>query len=435
MRKMLAAAAAMSLIGMGFATNAGAAKSSLGDNVKLNQIQVVGSHNSYHLRASQAEYEVRQGVAPEFNVGLDYEHPQLGIQFSSQRVRQIELDLFADPTGGKYDDPLIRQFAHEGPLDAAAKAAMDAPGIKVLHAQDVDYRSNCLTFVTCLSEVKAWSDANPTHAPIAILLELKDDKVPVVPSPPAVTPIPWTSSNIGDVDAEINSVFPASDIVRPDEIRGGYASVNAGAMAGNWPTLAASRGKVLFLLDNSGKQADYLSAFPGLVGADVFTNAQPGDSDAAFVEMNDPTGANNAKIQQLVSEGYVVRTRADSDTVEARKNDTSTRDAALSSGAQWISTDYPGAGSAALMGSTYSVEIPGNVTARCNPVNGPAECVDASLDTVPVEPLPPGSLGTAWKAASATNPDHEAGPNHASPTGGTSAPVATPLQAQPTFTG
>ncbi|HET8930617.1 MAG TPA: phosphatidylinositol-specific phospholipase C1-like protein [Acidimicrobiales bacterium] len=436
MRKVTSIAAVCTIIVAGLMTTAGAATSGVDDNVKLNQIQVVGSHNSYHLRATQAEYEVREGVAPEFNVGLDYEHPALGVQFSSQRVRQIELDIFADPDGGLYSDPLIRSFASEGPLPASEKAAMDAPGIKVLHAQDVDYRSNCLTFVACLGAVKTWSDAHPDHAPIAILLELKDDKVPVVPSPPAVTPVPWTSANIASIDDEINSVFGADSIVRPDDVRGTHATVNEGVLAGNWPTLGASRGKVLFLMDNDGKQADYLQAFPGLRGADLFTNASPGDPDAAFIKMNTPTGENLTQIQDLVRQGYVVRTRSDADTIEARANDTSTRDAALTSGAQWVSTDFPGEGSAALLDSTYSVEIPGGVTARCNPINGPADCVDAALDTVPVEPLPPGALGIRWVTAPPTTPTKTppttTRPGH---TTGSTAPVATPVSAHPRFTG
>lgn len=431
------------MMAAGLMTSAGAATTGVDDDVKLNQIQVVGSHNSYHLRATQAEYEVREQVAPEFNVGLDYEHPALGIQFSSQRVRQIELDIFADPAGGLYSNPLIRSFANEGPLPAAEKAVMDAPGIKVLHAQDVDYRSNCLTFVACLDAVKSWSEAHPDHAPIAILLELKDDQIPVVPSPPAVTPVPWTSANIATIDDEINSVFGSDSIVRPDDVRGTHATVNDGAMAGNWPTLGESRGKVLFLMDNDGKQADYLQAFPGLRGADLFTNASPGDPDAAFIKMNTPTGANLAQIQDLVRQGYVVRTRADADTIEARANDTSTRDAALASGAQWVSTDFPGEGSAALLDSTYSVEIPGGVTARCNPINGPSGCVDAALDTVPVEPLPPGALGTRWVTTPPTppttsttttppTPPTTTRPGHGR---GSSAPVATPIAAEPRFTG
>lgn len=52
---------------------------------------------------------------------------------------------------------------------------------------------------------------------------------------------------------------------------------------------------------------------------------------------------NNAKdpmIPQLVKKGYIIRTRADSDTQEARRNDRSNFDAACASGAQIITTDY-----------------------------------------------------------------------------------------------
>lgn len=421
------------------ATSPAGADPGVDDLVKINQIQTVGSHNSYHLRASQAEFEVRESVAPEFNVGLDYEHPALGVQFSSQHVRQIELDVFADPDGGLYSDPLIRAFAGEGPLPAADKAVMDAPGTKVLHAQDVDYRSNCLTFVRCLSDVKTWSDAHPDHAPIAILVELKDDEIPVVPSPPAVSPIPWTSSNIGTLDDEINSVFDRSDIIRPDDVRGSYTTVNEGVLADNWPTLGDSRGKVLFLMDNSAKRTDYLAAFPGLHGANIFTNAQPGEPDAAFVEMNTPTGANTSVIQDLVRQGYVVRTRADADTIEARKGDTTTRDAAFASGAQWVSTDFPGRGSAALLNSDYYVALPSGTTVRCNPVNAPEGCVDAPLDTVPVEPLPEGALGTAWIPVSSDEPGDGSTSTTTTTTPGAEpepgAQAATPVSANPTYAG
>lgn len=396
------------------------------DAIKLNQIQVVGSHNSYHLRSSQAEFEVRQKVAPAFNIGLDYEHPALGVQFGAQGIRQIELDLVADPAGGRYSTPLIRDAASEGPLSAADKAVMDQPGTKVLHASDVDYRSNCLTFVKCLQDVKTWSDANPNHVPIAILLEYKDEPTPVIPSPPAVAPIAWDTTTLPAVDAEIASVFSNSDIVTPDDVRGAYASVNAGVLAGNWPTLAQSRGKVMFIMDNSAKRTDYLAIHPGLVGAPVFTNSVPGDPDAAFIEINDPTGPNLSYIQTIVSEGYIVRTRADGDTLEARANDTGPRDAAFASGAQWVSTDFPGAGSASYLGSSYSVELPSGTTARCNPVNAPPECVDAALDTATVTPLPADYLGTPW-----------VWPTDApkSPITPVTAAPAVAVDAQPTFTG
>ena len=76
----------------------------------------------------------------------------------------------------------------------------------------------------------------------------------------------------------------------------------------------------------------------------MFTNSTPGQPDAAFIKENDPTGANQARIADEVRRGYVVRTRADADTRQARTGDTTMRDAALASGAQWVSTDYPAPG-------------------------------------------------------------------------------------------
>jgi hypothetical protein len=64
----------------------------------------------------------------------------------------------------------------------------------------------------------------------------------------------------------------------------------------------------------------------------------PGDPDAAFVKLNN---AFDPDIPTVVAAGYIVRTRADADTVESRTGDTALREAALASGAQFVSTDYP----------------------------------------------------------------------------------------------
>jgi len=66
-----------------------------------------------------------------------------------------------------------------------------------------------------------------------------------------------------------------------------------------------------------------------------------------------------------------VRTRADADTEEARSGDTTRRDAALASGAHFVSTDYPVPDPRF---TDYRVGIPGEGVARCNPVN-PGECI------------------------------------------------------------
>jgi thiamine monophosphate kinase len=48
----------------------------------------------------------------------------------------------------------------------------------------------------------------------------------------------------------------------------------------------------------------------------------------------------NPDIKELVKKGYIIRTRADSDTEQARANDKTDFKAACNSGAQIITTDY-----------------------------------------------------------------------------------------------
>jgi Phosphoinositide phospholipase C, Ca2+-dependent len=78
-----------------------------------------------------------------------------------------------------------------------------------------------------------------------------------------------------------------------------------------------------------------------------------------------------------VTQGYLVRTRADADTAQARTGDTSMRDAALASAAHFITTDYVVPDPRF---SSYSVAIPDPGIARCNPLTAPAGCRAAQLE-------------------------------------------------------
>lgn len=99
------------------------------------------------------------------------------------------------------------------------------------------------------------------------------------------------------------------------------------------------------------------------------------DPDAAFVEEKD---GNAVTIAALVRKRYLVRTQADSDTVEARASDTRRRDKAHASGAQNVSTDYPRFEPAKWSG--YFVALPDGLPARCNPAIAPPGCVDSELE-------------------------------------------------------
>ncbi len=347
--------------------------------LRLNQIQVIGSHNSYHVQPQDPLWSALKAFDPGLAAGFEYTHSPLAEQFSSEGVRQIELDVFADPEGGHYAD------RHLNPLFGLPLASgipeLDEPGFKVFHVQEVDYETTCLTFVACLEQIDAWSTANPNHLPLAILVELKDDVIPDPIGAGFTQPIEIGPEHLDALDAEIRSVFDAADVITPDQVRGQAPTLESAVLDAGWPTLEASRGKVMFLMDNEGSErSDYLAGRPSLQGRAMFVSSAPGQPSAAFVKRNNPLGANTAEIQELVAAGYIVRTRADGDTVQARSGDTTQRDAALDSGAQWVSTDYPVVGRAAMFGTDYVAQIPDGHPARCNPINSGPSCQNSVLE-------------------------------------------------------
>lgn len=332
--------------------------------VSLNQVQVLGTHNSYHVQPVPELIDAYVNFDPDA-IFWEYTHRPLDEQFALQGVRQIELDVYADPEGGLHALP----FSQVVLTGNERIPELEAPGMKVLHVVDLDVGTTCFTLIECLTIVKTWSDANPRHLPIVILVETKDDQVLFI------APVPFGPGEFDDLDAEIRSVFPPSQLITPDDVRGNAVTLEEAVLTRGWPTLAQSRGKVLFALDNGGqKRLDYMAGRPSLEGRVMFTPSSPGQPDAAFVKLNEPRGA---PIAERVAEGYIVRTRADADTVEARENDTGRRDVALASGAQYVSTDYPDPN---LLFSEYRVEIPDGRPGRCNPVNAPPGCRNFALE-------------------------------------------------------
>lgn len=340
------------------------------DQLKLNQIQVIGSHNSYHAGLAPGVAKLLASSDPDSLLGLDYAHAPLPEQFS-RGIRQVELDIYADSQGGRYAHPLGPRWVAKAGLPADPppyeEGVMTAPGFKVLHMQDLDYVSNCQPFRSCLEQVKGWSDSHPHHLPLFVLIETKQSET--VGRWEMTQSEKFTVATLDSLDAVIRSVFPEDHLITPDKVRGRYETLEAAVLAGNWPTLAEARGKLVFLLDQKNVSALYLTGHSGLRGRVLFTNADPGSADAAFVERNEGSAA---EIADLVRRGYLVRTRTDRDTKQARSNDTSRREEAMASGAQILSTDYPMGEPARWTG--YQVSFPGGVPARCNPVLAVTAC-------------------------------------------------------------
>jgi len=349
--------------------------------LRLNDVRVLGSHNSYHLRPQEKAFAAIAAVSQDLADSIDYSHLPLTEQLDTYGIRQLELDVFADPDGGLWASrqalPVIGLPAESG------IPALDQPGYKVLHTQDFDFETTCLTLVACLTEVEAWSASNPNHLPVMILIEFKDETVAhaaasvgvdisAIPIP-FTDPVPTTPDLLDALDVEIRSVIPADKLITPDDLRGDHATLDEAVKADAWPLLSESRGKILFALDNGGPVRDlYRAPSPVLAGRVMFTSSEPGDPDGAFVKINEPLG-NVDRINEVVAAGYIVRTRTDEPTIDARTGSTERRDAALSTGAQFLSTDYyvenPD------FGTGYVVTL----DSRCNPITASDICTDEAL--------------------------------------------------------
>ena len=340
-------------------------------NLRLNDILTVGTHNSYHLRTHPEIFAIMKRAAPETWWHLDYEHPPLLDQLEDG-ARALELDVIHDPEGGRYAHPM--GLTHAGLANTPAYVrAMSQPGLKVLHIQDLDFRSSVFTYIEGLSIIRDWSRAHRRHTPILITMNTNDSSSR---TRNGTHGLPFDEVAYDRLDAEVRSVFGPDQLLTPDDVRGDYPTLREAVLARGWPKLGDVRGKVLLAIDEKEAHiAAYRGARLALEGRACFVNVDEDSPMAGYITLNENKDV--ARIRAAVEAGFLVRTRADSETIEARSGDTTRRDAALASGAQWVSTDYrrpePGL-------TDYCVRLPGDAITVENPVRAAGKCARIPIE-------------------------------------------------------
>jgi hypothetical protein len=355
------------------------------DSLKINQITILASHNSYHFKTDSVVFNFMLkldslGLLPSADDPheLDYIHLPLTEQLVNYHIRGLELDSWNDPGGGRYYTRGALSLIGL-PADSHVAALMK-PGFKIMHIPDFDFNPTNYTLVDAMTEIKAWSDANPNHLPLFVNIETEvetiGDMLPALgPSLSHAAPFDATAAN--ELDLEIKSVFGnnLSGVITPDMVRGNYSTLQAAALAGNWPKLGAARGKVMFIIDPDGNSGQvYITGHSSLVGRACFVYSNPGADEAAFVKLNDPVGS-FTQIQQAVSQGYIVRTMSDDATEEARAGDYTNMNAAFGSYAQIVSTDYyrPDYRAGTPGWSDYHVVLPGGGVGRVDSISAASQ--------------------------------------------------------------
>jgi hypothetical protein len=233
----------------------------------------------------------------------------------------------------------------------------------------VDFRSSCTALADCLQTVARWSRSHPQHLPIVITLHPQDSKTPM---PGATRPLPFDAAALAALDSQIRAIFRANEVLTPDQVRGGFPTLREAVTTHGWPRLGAVRGKVMFVLDGeAAKIAAYQGAAGRGEGGVMFVTADDASPDAGVLAIDDPV-KDGARIQAAVKAGFLVKTRADDGTVEARARDTARRTAAFASGAQIVATDFPMADPGI---GPYRTSLEDDPRALCGGALKPEHCV------------------------------------------------------------
>jgi len=295
--------------------------------LRLNHVQVKGTHNSYHVSA-----------APDF-LPWAYTHAPLATQLGAQGVRQVEIDIYWNAATGSHD---------------------------VLHVPEYDALSTCATLAACLAPMRTWSMENPWHVPLFVLVELKDA-------------LDGTPGQFARLEAEVAAAWPREATLTPDDVRGVHETLPAALADTGWPTLGAVRGKAMFVLIGSEDIARaYFGEPASLAGKRFFGR---GGAEVAWggVRVLDGPFDQADEIRAALDARQLVRTRADGDSEEAYRGDTRRGDAAIATGAHMISTDYP----VPDPRFDYVFRLEDDRAAVCNPVTAPPGCTDDDIERIP----------------------------------------------------
>ena len=313
--------------------------------LQLNDIRVLASHNSYkklpHPKVIRFLTKFKKQLGSSNDpIQLDYGHLTLEKQLNDYAIRGFELDVYYDPKGGLYRKRKLNRFI-TGQRVKVKDPVMKKPGFKVLHIPDVDFETNYLTFMQALTELKNWSTNNPNHTPLFVNIEAKGSSAAneskflrLIGFKKA---IPMDSIAYRKLDAEIKSVFDEENVFTPFDLKATFSSVKERLTVKGWPLLSECIGKVIFILQGDNDEIYKKSLRLGEKRI-MFVYDEPGGESTAFVIRNNSQGIEK-EINDL-SNMYIIRSRTDAGTIEARENNYANFQSVLKSNAQIISTDY-----------------------------------------------------------------------------------------------
>ena len=331
-------------------------------SLRLNQIKVLGSHNSYKQRLPDAVYQAATARGID-SKALRYGHPALAAQLDLG-LRQLELDVVSDAVTAQQQrltEPLAEKWLGRPLLSSAERSKYQQAGLKTLHLPDIDFASHCPLFADCLLALRHWSDTHPAHTPVFVLMNVKE-RGAFGANGGGFQPAQWDAELYRMLDRQILQVLGAEKLLRPADVQKPGLSLRDSVRQHGWPALSKTMGKFIFIFDGDTTQARSYQAAVVMEEQVLFASTGIDDPQAAILVLNQPV-AQQAQIHSAVAAGFIVRTRSD----EPLNADATRFNSALQSNAQIISTDfYHGApqGTAALQYKPAQVAATATCTSK-----------------------------------------------------------------------
>ena len=270
-------------------------------SIKLNEIQMIASHNSYKKRGT-ALGKLFIGLGSDFRESnaLKYGYKDFTAQFEAG-IRSMEIDL-----------------------------RMRKTSFMLTHVPLVDNSSVAPDFAMALDEIKLFSDHNPNHVPIIILMEIKDDWMILDHALQVIGPDQLTLLNQLLIDKLGDILFMPNEMLEADK------TLLETVQSTGWPSVQSLLGKVIFVLHPGNFTSPYYELDESLESQAMFLAVYKtgiAEDYASFVVHNE---IDVESISDLVDQGFMVRTRIDDYLIYEQDN----YDNAIMSGAQILSSDF-----------------------------------------------------------------------------------------------
>ncbi|MBQ7121118.1 MAG: hypothetical protein IJO03_02520 [Clostridia bacterium] len=277
--------------------------------IKFNELRYIATHNSYQTESVDELKELYRNLS---ELTFDYVSGETADFISPTVTQQLNSGIYSLELD-------IEVFDKDGEISFTC-----------MHVPQIQMTTSCYDFALTLKEISMWSDNNPGHLPITIIIEPKETFLPM--------------ENMKALNVDYAKAFDSllreglgSKLFTPADMLRDYESFAAMRQADDWCEVRDMLGKVVVLLHEGKTTEKYIKLDKSLRSQAMFPMLRPKDERrdcASILLINDPE---ECKSSYIYEQNFVVRTRADNFTSVTEKR----REDAFACGAQIISTDYP----------------------------------------------------------------------------------------------